>query len=91
MSETVTKTEQEVFLVDRVGMKISRGRLASLLNISIKEYGHSRTRVGVANTTYASMFDFYLKIVVQPVSNMMHYIYPDKSKCLSNRKWFYDS
>lgn len=39
MSETVMKAEQELFLVERVGMKIIGGRLASLLNMGIKGYG----------------------------------------------------
>lgn len=39
MSETVMKAEQELFLVERVGMKIIGGRLASFLNMGIKGYG----------------------------------------------------
>lgn len=78
------KAEQELFLVDKGSYEDYRRQACKPF-----KYRHqgirsdSRTGVGVA---YWSMFSFHLKIVVQPVSNMMHYICSDKSKCLSNRK-----
>ena len=45
VSEIVMKAEQELFLVDRVGMTIIGGRLASLLNMGIKGYGQTVEQV----------------------------------------------
>lgn len=47
MSDTVMNTEQELFLVDRVGMQIIGGGLASLLNMGIKGYGQTVEQVYV--------------------------------------------